>query len=80
VTLVLDHIEPDLETRLRGEARRRGVAPEEVALEVLWSRFGQDRQRFSDADFLIGVWSDDEFEQFQKDIAVFNQVDAPTDR
>ena len=77
MTLVLDNLGVDLESRLREEAEKRGVQPEDIALETLRARFSA---RFSDADFLIGVWGEDEFQQFEHDTQMFNRVDDPLER
>ena len=73
MTLVLDNLSPDLETRLRREAQVRGIKPEDVALEVLRERF--ERRIYTDADFLIGTMTEDEFQQFERSTAMFSQID-----
>ncbi len=71
MTLILEN--PELEARLQAEAIQRGVRPEEIALETLREKFG--RRLHHDADFLIGTMSEEEFQEFERNIATFNAFD-----
>jgi undecaprenyl pyrophosphate synthase len=71
MTLVLEN--PELEARLLEEAKKRGLRPEEVALEMLRERLSP--RVFHDADFLIGTLSDEDHTVFLKNIAAFERVD-----
>jgi hypothetical protein len=71
MTLVLEN--PELEARLLQEAKKRGLRPEEVALEMLRERLSP--RVFHDADFLIGTLSDEDHAVFLENIAAFERVD-----
>jgi hypothetical protein len=71
MTLVLEN--PELEARLLQEAKKRGLRPEEVALEMLRERLSP--RVFHDADFLIGTLSDEDHTVFLENIAAFERVD-----
>jgi undecaprenyl pyrophosphate synthase len=70
VTLVLEN--PELEARLLEEAKRRGLRPEDIALEMLREKLSP--RVFHDADFLIGTLSDEDHAVFLENIAAFTQV------
>ena len=72
MTLVLEN--PELETRLLEEAKKRGVRPEDIALEMLREKFAP-RVVHHDADFLIGTMSDEDHVIFLENIAAFERVD-----
>ncbi len=76
MTLILEN--PELEARLQAEATRRGMRPEEIALETLREKFG--RRMYHDADFLIGTWTEEEFQEFERNTAVFNTIDEAHER
>jgi hypothetical protein len=69
MTLVLEN--PELEARLLQEAKRRGVRPEDIALEMLREKF-TPRVLHHDADFLIGTMSDEDHTVFLENIAAFD--------
>jgi undecaprenyl pyrophosphate synthase len=71
MTLVLEN--PELEARLLQEAKKRGLRPEEVALEMLREKLSP--RVFHDADFLIGTLSDEDHAVFLENIAAFERVD-----
>jgi hypothetical protein len=76
MTLVLEN--PELEARLLEEAKKRGLKPEEVALETLREKFVQKLHH--DADFLIGVWNEEQFQEFQRNTESFSKIDEPGER
>jgi hypothetical protein len=61
MTLVLEN--PELEARLLEEAKKRGLRPEDIALEMLREKFAP-RVLYHDADFLIGTMSDEDHAVF----------------
>jgi hypothetical protein len=71
MTLVLEN--PELEARLLEEAKRRGVRPEDIALEMLREK-STPRVLHHDADFLIGTLSDEDHAIFLKNVAAFERV------
>ncbi len=71
MTLILEH--PELEARLLAEATRRGMRPEEIALETLTAKFA--RRTYHDADFLINTLSEEDYTVFKANIATLEQVD-----
>ncbi len=71
MTLVLEN--PELEARLLQEAKKRGLRPEEVALEMLREKLTP--RVHHDADFLIGTLSDEDHAVFLANIAAFERVD-----
>jgi hypothetical protein len=72
MTLVLEN--PELEARLLEEAKKRGLRPEDIALEMLREKFAP-RVLYHDADFLIGTMSDEDHAVFLENIAAFERVD-----
>ena len=72
MTLILEN--PELEARLLEEAKKRGLRPEDIALEMLREKFAP-RILNHDADFLIGTLSDEDHAVFLDNIAAFERVD-----
>lgn len=71
MTLILEN--PELEARLQAETTRRGVRLEDLALEALETTFA--RRKYRNLDFLIGTWTAEEAEEFERNTAVFNTID-----
>ena len=71
ITLVLEN--PELEARLLEEAKKRGVRPEDIALEMLCEKFAL-RVVHHDADFLIGTLSDEDHAVFLENVIAFERV------
>jgi hypothetical protein len=59
--------------KLREEAIKRSVQPEDIALETLREKF--TNKRFHDADFLIGTMSEKDYPIFKAGIAPFETID-----
>ncbi len=76
MTLTLEN--PELEARLLEEAIKRGLKPEEIALETLQNSFVPILHH--DADFLIGIWNETEYQDFLLHTKQFEQLDAVHER
>ena len=79
--LTLRGFDPELERRLRLEARNGGVSLNQAALRLLRRGAGLDRERTapnavgSALDHLIGTWSEADARSLQEATAVFERVD-----
>ena len=76
MTLTLEN--PELEARLLEEAIKRGLKPEEIALETLQNSFVPVQNH--DADFLIGIWNETEYQDFLLHTKQFEQLDTVHER
>ena len=77
-------IDQSLDRRLREEARRQGLSLNRTILRLLRQATGlakssepsPGRQRFADLDGLIGTWSEDEADEFDRALQHLRQIDA----
>ena len=76
-------IDPPLARRLRDEARRQGLSLNRTILRLLRQAMGlakpnepsPGRQRFADLDHLIGTWSKEEADEFDRTLQRLRQID-----
>ena len=76
-------IDPSLARRLREEARRQGLSLNRTILRLLRQATGlaksgepsPGRQRFADLDGLIGTWSEEEADEFDRALQHLRQID-----
>ena len=81
MTLVLDNLDSAAEQALLEAARLRGINPKDLVAELLREKFGTPAPILHhDADFLIGTWSEEEFQEFEQATASFNRIDTAEQR
>ena len=75
--LTVRHVTPDLARALREEQRRLGGSLNQAVLTVLRRALGlEQNQRYENGlRELAGQWTQAEFEEFEGNMAVFEQVD-----
>ena len=76
--LTVRGFDDELSNRLKGLAQREGISLNQAALRLL--RKGAGLPETSGAignslDHLLGVWTQDEFEKFNKELEVFETID-----
>ena len=76
--LTVRGFDDELSNRLKGLAQREGISLNQAALRLL--RKGAGLPETSGAighslDHLFGVWTQDEFEKFNKELEVFETID-----
>ena len=77
MTLVLDNLDSASGKALREAARLRGVNPKDLVAELLREKFGTPAPTLHhDADFLIGTWSEEEFQEFEQATKSFSRIDT----
>ena len=81
MTLVLDNLDIAAEQALLEAARLRGINPKDLVAELLREKFGTPAPILHhDADFLIGTWSEEEFQEFEQATKSFSQIDTADQR
>ena len=75
--LTVRHVTPDLAHALREEQRRLGVSQNQTVLSVLRRALGleQDQPYENGLRQLAGQWTRAEFDDFESNMAVFEQID-----
>ena len=78
--LKLEDMEPDLEEKLEQLARQQGVPIERAALTLLRQATGLEADKprgivGNSMDHLIGTWTAEEAEEFNRSVEVFEQID-----
>jgi len=76
-------IDPSLARRLREEARRQGLSLNRTILRLLRQATGLAKsgepspgtKRFADLDGLIGTWSEEEADEFDRALQHLRQID-----
>lgn len=77
-------IDPALARRLREEARRRGLSLNRTILHLLKQATGlakasqpeeSGRRRFTDLDHLLGTWSKEEADEFDRALQELRRID-----
>jgi hypothetical protein len=80
VSLTIDNLSPEILTRLRSEAQRRGVDVKVLIEEMIRERFGfvaesTTAQPHYDLDALAGTWSAEEAAGFLATVADMRHCD-----
>ena len=63
-------------SRLKSNARRRGVSVNRLIVETLQQQYAGSETAFSDLDALAGAWTNAEADAFAVAIAPFTEIDA----
>lgn len=63
---------------LRKESQRRGESINKLVVEILETALStkQQKRRYTDLDALAGTWTEADYENFQKAVNSFSQVDS----
>ena len=75
--LSIRHVPPELARALDDEKRRRGISLNQVVLDLLSQAvgLGKARRRSNGLRRYAGTWTQEEFEEFEKAIEDFEQID-----
>lgn len=73
--VLLRGLDPSTLSRLRAQARRRGISVNRLIVETL-QREHAGGQTFDDLDALAGSWSRAEADAFAAAVAPFSEIDA----
>lgn len=74
--LTVRAVPPDLIKALRREQKRLGLSLNETVKELLRRALGLGTEPFSNGlGRLGGTWSEEEFREFEKATAIFEQID-----
>ena len=75
--LTIRNVPPDLARALDKERRKRNSSLNRTVIELLGKALGLTPKGtyHNGLEKLAGTWSQEEFEQFEQNIAVFEQVD-----
>ena len=79
--LTVRGFDEELSERLKGLAQREGISLNKAALRLLRKGAGLPEASGpigNSLDHLFGVWTQEEYEQFNKDIEVFETIDEET--
>lgn len=76
-TITLRNIPVELATALEAEKRRRGLSLNRTVLLLIQEAIGiaGTNRRSNGLHKLAGTWSEDEFQNFEKDTAPFQEID-----
>lgn len=74
-TITLQDVEPDLAEALEKEAQARGKSISETAKELLAGELERLRIRKDDFRDLIGKWTQEQYEEFERNTADLRQID-----
>jgi len=75
-TLTIRSLPPRLAAALEREKRRRGASLNQTVIDLLSQGLGVGRPRSNGLAALAGHWSSDEFDQFERSVAFFEDGDA----
>ena len=63
-------------SRLKSNARRRGVSVNRLIVETLQQQYSAGAKTFDDLDALAGTWTKTEADAFAASVAPFGEIDA----
>lgn len=79
--LTIRSVDPELQHILKTEAKRRGLSVNRYVLMLLREAAGlgsgnpEPEREFHDLDHFIGTWTQQEYEEFEKELAVQRSID-----
>ena len=73
--LTIRNLPPDVAEALKREKRRRGESLNQTVIELLRQGLGVGEPRSNGLARVAGRWSEDEFREFQRAVASFEEVD-----
>ncbi len=78
-TLTIRNIDEELNQVLRNKVKQTGFSLNTLVVNLLKQATGLSKQQFTkkynDLDALAGTWDNKEYEEFNKNISSFNQID-----
>ncbi len=78
-TLTIRNIDNELSRSLKKKAEESGTSLNSCIINILKEKFGLLKKQFSkkynDLDELAGTWNKKDYEQFNKNIVSFDQID-----
>jgi plasmid stability protein len=78
-TLTIRNIDEELNQALRDKVKQKGCSLNTLVVNLLKQSTGLSKQQFTkkyhDLDSLAGTWSNEEYDEFNKNISSFNQID-----
>lgn len=75
-TLTVRNVPPEVAEALEREKRRRGESLNQTVIELLTHGLGVGTTRSNGLGRLAGSWSEEEFREFERAVAPFEEVDA----
>jgi hypothetical protein len=74
-TLTVRNVPPEVAEALEREKRRRGESLNQTVIELLIQGLGVGTARSNGLARLAGRWSEEEFEEFERAVASFEEID-----
>lgn len=74
-TLTVRNVPSEVAEALEREKRRRGESLNQTVIELLTQGLGVGTARSNGLARLAGRWSEEEFEEFQRAVAPFEEID-----
>ncbi len=78
-TITIRNIDDELNQVLRSKIKDTGLSLNSLVINLLKQATGLSKQQFSkkynDLDFLAGTWENEEYQEFNKNINFFNEID-----
>jgi plasmid stability protein len=74
-SLTVRNVPPEVAEALEREKRRRGESLNQTVIELLTQGLGVGTARSNGLARLAGRWSEEEFEEFQRAVAPFEEID-----
>ncbi len=75
--ITIRNVTPDLEKALRKEQHRRATTLNQIVLDLLKKALGMESAGGFNNGLgkLAGTWSEEEFQEFDKNVEIFEQID-----
>jgi plasmid stability protein len=74
-TLTVRNVPPEVAEALEREKRRRGESLNQTVIELLTQGLGVGTARSNGLARLAGRWSEEEFQEFERAVAPFEEID-----
>lgn len=74
-TLTVRNVPPEVAEALEREKRRRGESLNQTVIELLTQGLGVGTARSNGLARLAGTWSEEEFQEFERAVAPFEEID-----
>lgn len=74
-TLTIRNVPPEVAEALEREKRRRGESLNQTVIDLLSQGLGVGTTRSNGLARLAGSWSEEEFQEFERAVAPFEEID-----
>ena len=74
-TLTVRDVPPEVAAALKREKRRRGESLNRTVIELLSQSLGVGTTRSNGLGRLAGTWTEEEFQEFERAVAPFEEID-----